>query len=615
MNVAIIGGGAREHALQWRLARDGHSVRVHPGSPAIPGSTGIDWTDLNNLAFALNETKTQLVVIGPELPLAHGLADDLRRSGFLVLGPNKSAAMLETSKAHAKSFMQRHGIPTASHVTYSTISAATEHAMDGGRNGNTHGCVIKLDGLAAGKGVLVCPTPELARDALAQLARTHPDNTVLVIEELLVGRELSLLALLDGKQAKLFPPAQDHKRLLDGDRGPNTGGMGAYCPVPWCSNTLIDNIYTQLVQPTVVGLTRDGEDYRGILYFGVMVTADGPKLLEYNARFGDPEAQAILPQVRADVGELFLQAASGRLTNDTHQLDVLEGYSVCVVAATRDYPAAQSLAIPIVDVGSSGTNSTTVPQTEVFHAATTRERNQWHTSGGRVLSVVGSAPSFDAARNAAYARLQQITFEGMQFRNDIGHQALAKRIAILFSGTGTNMVALLRSMMSGPLQGLATPCLLLSNQAGANGIAAAHELGQGVALLPSKGVNAAEYDDQLAQRLVEATPDYILLAGFMKILGPKVISRFTRRILNIHPADTRAHQGLRGYEWAFEQQLAETAITVHYVDIGVDTGEVVSVSRVDLTGAASIAEVKARGRAVEHECYSRTLRNLLLGNG
>jgi phosphoribosylamine---glycine ligase len=614
VNIAVLGAGAREHALQWRLARDGHSVRVYPGSAAIPGSTKLHWSDVPTLTAALTAANTRLVVVGPEQPLAEGLADDLRRSGFSVLGPNKSAAALETSKAYAKSFMNKYGVPTAHHATYSSIREAATQTASNMRGGNASGCVIKLDGLAAGKGVFVCPSSEEACAVLAQLQTTHADNTVLVIEELLVGREVSLLAILDGKQAKLFPSAQDHKRLLDGDRGPNTGGMGAYCPVPWCSSALIDDIYAQIVEPTVNGLAADGEDYRGILYFGVMVTADGPKLLEYNARFGDPEAQAILPQLNTDVGELFLQAATGTFPAGARQVDSREGYSVCVVAATSEYPTASSSAAQvIVDRGLTHPSSTTAPQTEVFHAATTFDGTQWHTSGGRVLSAVGSAASFDDARTAAYSRLAQITFEGMQFRRDIGNQGRAKRIAILFSGAGTNMLALLESMRAGLLHGLAEPCFLLSNRSEAGGVTAAR--GFDVELLPSKGVGATEYDHLLGQRLAAAAPDYILLAGFMKMLGPTVVNQFARRILNIHPADTRVHQGLGGYEWAFQQKLPETAVTVHYVDVGMDTGEVLSLSRVDLNGAATLAEVEARGLAVEHECYARTLRNLLLRNG
>jgi phosphoribosylamine---glycine ligase len=606
MKIAVLGSGAREHALARRLGESSHVVSVYPGADCIVGSTGIAWNDPQRLASALRAEAVDLVVVGPEQPLSEGVADNLRQAGFWVLGPGQAGARLETSKAFAKAFMVRHAIPTAKHRAFANVASARAHI-----DAEASACVIKLDGLAAGKGVFVCNSVQAARAALDEVALRFGVDASVLVEEVLVGREVSVIAVVADGEVVLLPPAQDHKRLLDGDHGPNTGGMGAYCPVPWCGPAMLEQIRSELVLPTVRGLVADGCSYRGLLYFGVMVTPQGPKLLEYNARFGDPEAQVVLPQIDGDVGELFLAAAKGSLGG----LPVVTrpGFTVGIVLASEAYPEAAKENEVI--------NGLELDDLCMVHAATKRvsaEGGQGSvvTNGGRVLTALGRGATFASARAAAYAKAQGIAFRGMQYRRDIGGQAEPKRVAVLFSGRGSNMAALLSAMREGGiLAGFAEPCVAVTNRPEAVGIPIAKEGGVEVRVLPSKGTSAESYDIELATLLRSYAPDYVLLAGFMKVLGQRTVATFAQRIVNVHPADTKEHQGLHGYEWALAQRLEETYVTVHLVDEGLDTGKVLSKTRVDLREADTLDEVVRRGLAVEHEAYARTFRDLLLTQG
>jgi phosphoribosylamine---glycine ligase len=598
VKIAVLGSGGREHALALRLRADGHTVIAIPGSHAIGAEPiNIPLTDHNAVCEAARGC--ELVVVGPEAPLADGLADSLRAAGFPTLGPGKLGAQLETSKAFAKSFMQRHNVATAKSVTVHSVAAARAALAEFGI-----GIVIKYDGLAAGKGVFVCTTEMEAHDALREVENRYSAQCTLVLEERLRGREVSILALSDGNHVLPFPPAQDHKRLLDRDQGPNTGGMGAYSPVPWCSTRVLAEIHAQIIAPTLRGLAADAIEFRGVLFFGVMVTPDGPKLLEYNTRFGDPETQALMPRVSGDLGALFLKTANGELSGAT--METRPGYSVAVVLAAEGYPNEPRRGDVITGLESS-TEGTTV-----VHAGTTRDGDTWKTAGGRVLSVVGEGASFREARARAYERVQAVKARGLQHRTDIAKHGEPRRIAILFSGRGSNMSALLESMRSGVLEGFATPALALTNRAEAEGIQIARSFNVPVFTLPSKDRSREDYDGALVAALKEARIDYIVLAGFMRILTKHVVDAFPGRILNIHPADTAKHQGLHGYAWAFENKLEQTHVTVHLVDHGLDTGPVILKAPVDLRGAQSLAEVEARGLGLEHQVYAEALRRVLL---
>lgn len=411
--VLVLGGGGREHALAWRLAEDGEVARVW----VAPGNGGTaDAPRLENLALDLVRPEAvveaaralgpDLVVIGPEAPLLAGVSDALRSAGFAVLGPSRAAALLEGSKRHAKAFMERHGIPTARARSYTDPEAL---ARDLG--GFAYPLVLKASGLAAGKGVVIAEDAREAREALAALARLEGAREGLLAEEFLRGRELSVFVLAHGERFALLPWARDHKRLLDGDRGPNTGGMGAVSPVPLPPG-LEERVLREIVRPTLAGLAAEGTPYTGFLYVGLMVTPDGrPHVLEYNCRLGDPEAQAILPRLGGSAFALFEGAARGVLPP---RAPVLPEATVGVVVAAPRYPEASDRGSPIGGLESAAEEAL------VFHAGTARREGRIVTDGGRLLCLVGHGPDLARARARAYAALGRLALPpGARFRRDI----------------------------------------------------------------------------------------------------------------------------------------------------------------------------------------------------
>lgn len=406
MKVAVLGSGAREHALVSRFVEElgPDSVFVTPGGTEVPGSFASTDADL---VAALTERGVTLVVVGPEAWLADGVADRLRAEGFLVLGPGEDDARLETSKAFAKDFMVRHRVARAHSETVRGISVA--RTMGGKLLAEAGGVVLKYDGLAAGKGVFVCHDEAALEAALQHCESAWGPGAEIIVEELLRGRELSLLAVVAGGEARLFAPVEDHKQLHDGDQGPMTGGMGAYYPVPFDTPELRDRLQRDVVDPTLRGLRKDHPDFRGILFFGVMVTDAGPKLLEYNVRFGDPETQVLTVGMGESLSALCLHAASGHV--ESGWIPMRAAAVVCVVLAAPGYPAAPVLGAPFELPAGSGV--------AVFHAGTTRGANGGLvTAGGRVLSVVAQGATLAAARAAAYAQVG--TASTLHHRTDIG---------------------------------------------------------------------------------------------------------------------------------------------------------------------------------------------------
>ncbi len=405
MKVCVVGSGAREHALACALA-PGALVVVAPGNPGIEDEAGVEVT-----AMPPEQVDADLFVVGPEAPLVEGLADRLRASGRAVLGPGADGARLEGSKAFMKELAGAAGVPTAAWASVDRLDDARAflRRMPGPY-------VVKTDGLAAGKGVLV--TGDLAEaeaDAAAKLAGSSFGDAGrrVVIEEGLVGEELSLLVLCDGRSGLALPAAQDHKRLLDGDAGPNTGGMGAFSPVPAASPALVDEAMERIVLPTLAELRRRGVDYRGVLYAGLMLTAEGPKLIEYNVRFGDPEAEVVLPRCGGDLAALFLSAATGRLgTPPTVGGDA----AVAVVLAARGYPHAPEPGAVIEGLD----HARAVEGVTVLHAGTRRDPDGTvRVAGGRVVVVRALGETLGRARERAYAAVGAIAFDGMQHRSDI----------------------------------------------------------------------------------------------------------------------------------------------------------------------------------------------------
>jgi phosphoribosylamine--glycine ligase len=423
VRVCVVGSGGREHALAHTLARTADVV-VTPGNPGMAAPITVADAPVEDI-------EADLYVVGPEAPLVAGLADNLRARGKAVVGPGADGALLEGSKAFMKEVLRAAGVPSARFATFDALEASAALAYLETTPGPW---VIKTDGLAAGKGVLVAHTIEDARaDVTAKLSGSAFGDAGrhVVIEEGLVGEECSLLVLCDGTRAVPLVPAQDFKRIRDGDAGPNTGGMGAYAPMPQVRDADVGRLMDTAVFPLVEELRRRGIDYRGVLYAGLMLTAEGPKVIEYNVRFGDPEAQVVLPLLASDPAELLLAVADGDLDAAAPPA-FADAAAVCVVLAAPGYPESPRIGDDIEGLTPTGQSVAAVPGTTVFHAGTARHGGSgpFHTAGGRVLGVTAVAPTLAEARANAYAAAAPIEWEGMQLRHDIAALAAGAAVAV-----------------------------------------------------------------------------------------------------------------------------------------------------------------------------------------
>jgi phosphoribosylamine---glycine ligase len=416
MRVLVVGGGGREHAIVWRLGQSPRVERllVAPGNPGIsePAScVPVDPEDVGGIVELVEREDVHLTVVGPEGPLVAGLADVLAERGRAVFGPTRAAAMIEGSKAWAKELMLRHGVPTAEAGTFTEVEPALAFVRElGGR------AVVKADGLAAGKGVVVADDHVAAaaaiRASLVEGAFGDAGSTV-VVEEVLEGPEVSAFALVDGETVVPLALSQDFKRAGDGDTGPNTGGMGAYSPVPWVDAFVERRIWDEIVRPAAAAMKAEGAPYRGVLFAGLMLTADGPKALEFNCRFGDPETQALMPRLRTDLLDLVEAGARGELAGV--KVDWTEEAAVAVVLASRGYPGLYQTGLPITGLAdAAGVDGATV-----FHAGTAETGDSVVTGGGRVLAVSALGANIADARARAYEAVSKISFEGMRYRRDI----------------------------------------------------------------------------------------------------------------------------------------------------------------------------------------------------
>jgi phosphoribosylamine--glycine ligase len=441
MNVLVVGSGGREHALAWAVRRSPGAERVYivpgnPGTAATGENIPLDPMDFTGIGSFCRERGVDLVVVGPDNPLAAGIADVLRDQGISVFGPGKAGARLESSKTFGMEFMRDHGVPCPSFAAFGAQDEALEHVR------STAGpWVIKADGLALGKGVAITPDRDEARQVVQGFMSggTHGEaGKKVVIQEFLEGRELTAMAVTDGQVSFALPFARDHKRVYDGDRGPMTGGMGAFSPVPLPPREAPDSqrsgepgdarsmeevIVQDVLERTIAGLKRERIDFRGVIYAGLMLTRHGPRVLEYNVRFGDPEAQCVIPRLEGDFAGALLACATGRLRDfvEAGGLAVKPGSCISVVMASEGYPGAYRIGLPISGLNGSGSGA--ADDTLVFHAGTREEGGRTVTSGGRVLAVTATGASLPIASGKAYRKVRSIRFEGAHFRRDIAEDA------------------------------------------------------------------------------------------------------------------------------------------------------------------------------------------------
>ena len=423
MKVLVVGGGGREHALAWKLASEPIVREVlcapgNPGTASIARNVDVSAADLGALAALADRESIDLTVVGPELPLDRGIVDLFTSRGLRIFGPTRAAAQLECSKVFAKHFMARHGIPTARYRVCDDARDAHTIVKSGELG---FPIVVKADGLAAGKGVVVAADRRSADQAIHAAMEDRQFGEAgarVVLEECLAGPEVSFFALCDGSRADALMSAQDHKRVFDGDKGPNTGGMGAFTPSPLVDDALQLRIMREIVDPVVAGLAADGHPYRGFLYAGLMLTCDGPKVIEFNVRFGDPEAQVVIPMIAGELAPHLAAAADGAL--DPSRMVFRREPHVGVVLASRGYPASSESGVPIHGLEAAAAEDGVV----VFHAGTATRDNQVVTAGGRVLTVVGRGQDYSHAIARAYQAVSKISFDGMHYRRDIGQKAL-----------------------------------------------------------------------------------------------------------------------------------------------------------------------------------------------
>jgi phosphoribosylamine--glycine ligase len=424
MKVLLVGNGGREHALAWKLAQSPRVTALYalPGNPGTAqvadNVPGIAMTDFDGIANFVRDNGVEFVVVGPEDPLVAGLADRLRKNGVKVFGPTRDAARVEGDKWFAKELMRQQSIPTAEARSFTDAGAAEEYVRH-----RDEPVVVKAAGLAKGKGVSVCYRPADAIEAIDQFMRkkVHGDaGSRVVIEELLTGPEVSVMAFVDGRNIYVMEPAQDHKPVDDGDTGPMTGGMGAYSPTPVINDKVLGQIEKDILVPVVDGLVREGIEYKGVLYAGLMLTASGPRVLEFNCRFGDPETQPLMMRLQSDLLEVMLAVADGRLDQATLKWDPRP--ALCVVATSRGYPGKYPAGLPITGIEKADA----MPGVKVFLAGTRLDGKGIVTDGGRVLGVTALGDTIADAQRRAYEAIRHIHFDGMHYRKDIGWRAVGK---------------------------------------------------------------------------------------------------------------------------------------------------------------------------------------------
>ncbi|TYZ64701.1 hypothetical protein PybrP1_011054 [[Pythium] brassicae (nom. inval.)] len=614
-DVLLVGNGGREHTIAWKLAQSPATgtIYVAPGNAGTDGAAdgsivnvaiGVDSHD-ELIAFALRKG-VSLCVVGPEGPLVDGLADKMTAAGVPTFGPSAKAAQLEASKAFSKDFMQRNDIPTAAYQNFTDYAAAKAYV-----DAVAHNVVVKASGIAAGKGVLLPRSKDEAHAALKEVMVEKVFGAAgdeVVLEEFMTGEEVSLLAFSDGDRVVTMPGAQDHKRIFDNDQGPNTGGMGVYAPAP-CLTPALERECVAIVERVIAAMKAEGRTYVGVLYPGFMLTPTGPKIVEFNCRFGDPETQVLLPLLNSDLFEIMRACVENRL--EPALVSWKRGAAAAVVLASQGYPDAypKGKVISGVDAANS------LPGVDVFHAGTARDSaKNLVTAGGRVLAVTALDTTLEAAIKRAYSGVAKIAFDGAQHRTDIGlkgllHGAAKLKLAVLGSTRGSSMQPILDAIAAGELN--ASIEVVVSNKEDAGILERAKAHGIEAVALSSVGLSRAAFDAEVSKVIKAKNVDLVLLIGYMRILSAEFCAEWANKVLNVHPSllpDFAGGMDLAVHQAVLDAKKTQSGCTIHFVTEDVDAGPIAVQLTCPVHASDTAETLKARVQPLEGAAFLHAIK-------
>lgn len=611
-NVLVVGNGGREHAIAWKLAQSPvvNHVYVAPGNGGTANSDSITNVPIKasehqQLIQFSKENDIKLCVVGPEAPLVVGLADDLNNAGIPTFGPSAKAAQLEASKAFSKDFMARNNIPTAAFKNFTQYDDAKAYI-----DSIDHNVVVKASGIAAGKGVLIPQNKDEAYEAIKEvmLDKAFGDaGDEVVIEEFMTGEEVSLLCFCDGENVVTMPGAQDHKRIYDNDKGPNTGGMGVYAPAP-CFTKEIEEECKKIVKNVIDAMKNEGTPYSGVLYAGFMLTPNGPKVLEFNCRFGDPETQVLLPLLNSDLFEICLSCVNKTLKPSL--VTWKTGACATVVMASGGYPDSYPKGKVITGIE----DANKLENIQVFHAGTALNDSGLVTSGGRVLAVSAWESTLESAIKSAYKGVEKISFDGMQYRKDIGlkgllHSSKTVKIGVLGSTRGSSLQPVIDAIENGELNAKIEVVISNKSSSGILGRARKHNL-EAISI-PSKDLSREEFDQKVSDLLKSKGVELVLLVGYMRILSGSFCKEWENRALNVHPSLLPEFAGgmdLEVHKQVLEAKKKESGCTVHFVTEEVDSGPIAVQSKCPVLENDSPESLKARVQALEGESFIHAIK-------